>query len=109
MNRAEDASEVMSEAIDLPSTTAFQIHAYARQLIAAGKKKEAFDIFKMNYDRFKAAWPTNVGMARGHSALGEYEKAIPYAEKAFAEAPDQLNKTSMESAIKMLKEGKDIN
>ena len=109
LGRDEEADKVMEEAIDLPSATSFQIHAYARQLIAAGKKKEAMEIFKMNYKRFESAWPTNVGMARGHSALGEYEKAIPYAEKAFAEAPDQLNKSSMENAIKMLKEGKDIN
>ena len=50
-----------------------------------------------------------MGMARGYSGIGNYKKALEFAQKGQPQAPDALNKANVEKAINMLKEGKDIN
>jgi hypothetical protein len=66
-------------------------------------------VFKLNYERNKGAWPTNVGMARGLSAVGRYKEALKYAKLAYEEAPDPLNKDNLENMIALLEQGKDVN
>lgn len=109
LGKMDEAEEIMTEAMHHPATSAFEIHSFGRQMIAMGKKDKALEVFKYNHDRFKGAWPTNVGMARGLSAMGMYSEALKYAEMAHEEAPDQLNKDSMKAAVEKLKERQDIN
>jgi tetratricopeptide (TPR) repeat protein len=109
MGKTDEAMATMTEAIESPTATAFQIHSYGRQLIAKGEVNEALKVFEYNYEHFDKAWPTNVGMARGLSAKGEYKKALKYAKAALAEAPDQINKDFLSKAVEMLGQGKDIN
>jgi hypothetical protein len=40
---------------------------------------------------------------------GDYKNALKYANQALPQAPNQLNKTNVETIIGKLKEGKDIN
>ena len=107
LNRQGDADAVMKEA--LPLATVQEMHGYARQLIAQKRSKEALDVFKMNYDKHPDEFTTNVGMARGLSATGDYKKALEYMKKAQAQATDQPNKTNIARMIPMLADGKDIN
>ena len=107
MNRHEEAKKVMDEA--LPFGAMLEIHFYGRQLLNQKDGKEAFKVFKLNYDKNPNQYTTNVGMTRGHSAMGEYKKALPFAKAALAQAPDQRNKESVEIMIKKLEEGKDVN
>ena len=106
LNRTAEADAVMKEALPLGSTP--QIHNYARQLLQQKKSKEAFDAFKLNYDKNPNIFTTNMGMARGYSALGNYKKALEFAQKALPQS-DNLNKANVERMIKMLQEGKDVN
>ncbi|MDX1406743.1 MAG: DUF2911 domain-containing protein [Saprospiraceae bacterium] len=103
------AQEIMMEAIRHPSATPFQIHGMGRQLIAQGMADKALEVFEYSHQRFEGAWPTNVGMARGLSAVGRYADALKYAQMAHDEAPDQLNKDSMAAAIEKLRQKQDIN
>ena len=109
MERAEEADEVMAEALADPAVTPFQIHAYGRQLIGQGRKDDAMAIFKKNAERFPDTWPVNVGLARGHSALGNYAKALEHAKKALDNAPAEPNRNNVKNLIATLEEGKDIN
>lgn len=86
-----------------------EIHQYARQMIAAKKTKEAFDLFKANYSKYPKQFTTLMGMARGYSALGDYKTALKFAQQAQPLAPDTMNKQGVEMAIGKLREGKDIN
>ena len=63
-------------------------------------------IFEKNYKKNKGAWPTAVGMMRGLSAKGDYKKALEYAKTALTQATDDINKKSIEAAIKSLEAGK---
>ena len=71
--------------------------------------KDAFDIFKLNYDKHPNEFLTNAGMARGYSATGDYKKALAYAQKAHAQVTDQPNIATMDKMIKTLQDGKDVN
>jgi hypothetical protein len=106
-NKEAEADALMKEALPLGSVG--EIHGYARQLLLQKKQKEAFDVFKVNYDKNPNEYTTQVGMARGYSAIGDYKKALGFAQKALPKAPDNGNKVNLERMIKKLQEGKDIN
>ena len=107
LNRTDEAAALMKEAMPLGSVP--QIHTYARQLLQMKKSKEAFEVFKFNYDKNPNDYIANVGMARGYSAIGDFKKALGYAQKAVPKAPGQGEKNNIETLIKTLQEGKDIN
>jgi len=107
LGRGAEASDVMKKA--LPFATVGEVHQYARKLLADKKSKEAFDVFKMNYDKHPGEFTTNMGMARGYSAMGNYKKALEFAQKAQPQAPDPVNKANLEKIVKLLQDGKDIN
>ncbi|MBK8502243.1 MAG: hypothetical protein IPL46_08570 [Saprospiraceae bacterium] len=109
MGKTTEAEETMMVAVKNPGTTAFEIHQLGRQLVSMGMKDKALEIFKYNHKQFSGIWPTNVGMARGLAATGRYEEALKYAEMAYEEAPDQLNKDAMKDAVEKLKLKQDIN
>jgi tetratricopeptide (TPR) repeat protein len=107
MNRLDEARKVMDEAVPLGSVT--DVHFYARTLLNQNQPKEAFKIFKANYDKYPAEYTTQVGMARAYSALGEYRKALPYLKTAVTKAPDEMNKTRVQEMMARLEKGEDIN
>ena len=106
LNRQKEADSIMLLAIE--NATVIEMHSYGRQLLGQGKIKEAMAIFEKNYTKHKGAWPTNAGLMRGYSALGNYKKALEHAKLALAQAPDQGNKKTIEAAIQKLSEGKPL-
>lgn len=107
MNRQPEADALMKEA--LPMGKEAEVHQYARTLLKQKKNKEAFDAFKLNYDKHPNEFTTNMGMARGYSGIGDYKKALDYLTKAEAQAPDKANKDNIARLKPMLQDGKDIN
>jgi tetratricopeptide (TPR) repeat protein len=106
LGRKAEADAVMKSALD--NAGVMEMHGYGRQLLAQGKTKEAMDVFQQNYTRSKGAWPTNGGLMRGYSAMGDLKKALEYAKLALAQAPDEAGKRAMEQAVKTLSEGKPL-
>jgi hypothetical protein len=109
LSRTKEASETMATALDLPGAQPLEIHQYGRQLLAQGRKSEALAVFQKNQKRFGDAWPVHVGLARAHSAMGDYKTALVHAQIALKQAPDSLNRTNLEKAVATLKQGKDMN
>jgi tetratricopeptide (TPR) repeat protein len=109
LSRSAEAEAVMAKAMELTNTLPVEIHQYGRQLLTAGKTKEALAVFQKNAKRFGDAWPTHVGLARGYSATGDYKAALKHAEIALTQAPDSLNKKSLQDAVAKLKQGQDMN
>lgn len=108
MGRDAETKPIMEQAIHLPGATPNEIHQYGRQLLTEKKTAEAMEVFKYNAERNGETWPTNVGLARGYSATGDLPKALDYAKKALAQAPDTLNRNNLEGIVKTLSEGKPI-
>ena len=104
-----DSQKTRERALNDPSASAIDLHVYGRQLLTEGKKDAAMKIFQLNAKHHGTEWPTNVGLARGYSAMGDYKQALKYARLAVVQAPDPGNKKSLEDAVKKLEAGKDIN
>ena len=106
MGKADDAKIIKQQALE--SATAMELHGYGRSLLAEGKKDEALKVFEMNYTKNAGAWPTNMGMMRVYSAMGNYKKALEHAKKAIEQAPDDINKKNLKSYIATLEKGEPI-
>ena len=63
----------------------------------------------MNAQKNPNVFTTDMGLARGYSANGDYKNALKYIKLAQPLAPNQANKDAIDKMIKMLNEGKDIN
>lgn len=107
LNRSAEADALIKEA--LPMGSMLELHQYAKTLLEQKRLKEAFDVFKQNYNKNPNLMTTNIGLARGYSAMGNYKKALEYMNAALPQVPDPSSKTLLEGLIKKLKEGKDIN
>jgi len=106
LGRKAEAGEVMKKA--LPYADQLEAYVYASELVTAKRSKEAFAIFKMNYDKFPNTLFANLGMASGYSALGDYKKALTFAQLALPQAKGG-NKLEVEKNIRDLENGKDMN
>jgi Protein of unknown function (DUF2911) len=106
LGRGAEAAAIMKKA--LPFGSMQEIHQYGRQLLALRKTKEALEVFKLNYDKNPNQMTTLIGLVRGYSAAGDYKTALQYAMKA-QPLVDQVNKANLDTMIKKLQEGKDVN
>ena len=100
--KAEDAKKSMDQALNHPTATPFEIHGYARQLQAEKKNDEALKVFELNAKRHPGQWPTEFGLARGYSGVGQKDKALEHARKAVQVAPDAASRANVENFIKQL-------
>ncbi|HYO78195.1 MAG TPA: DUF2911 domain-containing protein [Thermoanaerobaculia bacterium] len=107
--KTADAAATRERSLNHRTAGPSEIHQYARQLFASGKKEEALRVWELNAKRHGSAWPVNVGLARGYSAAGRYKEALKHAKLALAQAPDDINKKSLTDAVAKLSAGKDMN
>jgi Flp pilus assembly protein TadD len=105
--KASESSAVMDEAMDY--ATVLETHGYGRQLIGQGQKEKAMEVFKTNAKKNKGQWPVDFGLARAHSAMGNYKTALKHLKIAATRAPDQPNKDAIAGFLEKLKKGEDIN
>ncbi|MFN8355126.1 MAG: DUF2911 domain-containing protein [Spirosomataceae bacterium] len=106
LGRKDEATSMMQAALD--NATVQEIHSYGRQLLAQKKITEALAVFEKNHKKFNGVWPTNAGLMRAYSAQGDYKKALEYAKLALPQAPDEVNRKFLETAIKTLQDGKPV-
>lgn len=106
LNRKDEADKLMQSALE--NATALEMHSYGRQLLSEKRAKEAMEVFQKNYKKYKGAWPTNGGLMRGYSAMGDLKKAMEYARVALTQAPNDESKRLIEQAIKTLESGKPL-
>jgi tetratricopeptide (TPR) repeat protein len=107
LGRSAEAADIMKKTLSFASMN--EIHQYGRQLLAQKKSKEALEIFKTNFQKNPNQFTTIMGLVRGYSANADYKSALKYANMALPLAPNQQNKTNVETMVGKLKEGKDVN
>jgi len=107
LGRKDEAIALMRKA--LPMASMQELHQYARSLLQQQQKKEAMEVFQMNYDRNPGQFTTLVGMSRGYAANGDYKNAMKFASRALPMAPNDQNRQFLTEAIEKLKKGQDIN
>ncbi|HMG67984.1 MAG TPA: DUF2911 domain-containing protein, partial [Chitinophagaceae bacterium] len=97
LGRNAESADIMKKA--LPFGSMIEIHQYGRQLLQQKMNKEALEVFKMNFDKNPNQFTTLMGLTRGYSANGDYKTALKYATQAQPLAPDQINKTNVQTII----------
>lgn len=106
LNRESEAEAVMQKAMNHPTADVGSIHQYARQLLQAGKKEKALEVFKLNRQRHPDdKFTTYVGLARGYTAMGDNKNAIKNWEIAIKNLPEnqKQNLAFYEGELKKLK------
>jgi len=106
LGRRADAREAMKTALSYVDD--FQGYVYGCSLVNAKRPEEALEIFKMIYAKYPNTIFTNIGLATGYSALGDYKTALTFALKALPQAKGG-NKIEIERNIRDLQNGKDMN
>jgi tetratricopeptide (TPR) repeat protein len=111
MEKDEEASATLKEAVFHPTAVIFDVHGLGRKFIAMGKTDLAFDVFTWNAKAHPNQWPVNVGLMRGYSAKGDYKNALKYCKKAQknVDPEDEINVENLKKCSQLLSEGKDIN
>ena len=107
LGKSDEATAVIKSA--LPFGNVAQLQQFGRQLLSARNPKAALEVFQFNFNKNPDQFITLTGMARGLSANGDYVKALDYATRALALAPNDPAKQSVQGMIEKLKAGKDIN
>jgi tetratricopeptide (TPR) repeat protein len=107
--KTAEAKASRDKALAHPTASVLDLHQAGRQLLNQGKKEEALRIWELNAKRNPNVWPVHVGLARGYSAVGRYPDALKHAKLALAQAPDDVNRRSLEAGIAKLEAGKDMN
>jgi len=95
--------------IAMEKATKMELHQYGRKLLSEKKTKEALEVFQLNAKKHPKDFTTYAGLARGYSANGDYKTALANAKLALPLAPNDPNKTSVQTFIDKLGKGQDIN
>jgi tetratricopeptide (TPR) repeat protein len=109
LGRGDEAAAIMQQAVHHRSAGPLDVHQYGRLLLTQKKPKEALEIFQLNFQRNGDEWPVHVGLARGYAANGDLKQALEHARKALTQAPDNINRQSLEAMVKTLESGKPID
>lgn len=107
LGRTAEADSVMLVGLQVASLNQFT--AYNKKLIAQGRPKTAIEIMDSAQSRFGDTFAVNNGFAYAYSAVGDYKKALGFAQKAVDQAPNEQLKTRLQKDIRRLKAGEDIN
>ena len=105
--RRHEADSLMK--IAWPKGNTQDIYYYGYKLLRIKKYKEAFDAFKMNYDKSPKEWLTNFGLAKGYAALGDKTAAIKYADNGIQLTHDQGVKEYIGRLKQGIADGKDVS
>lgn len=107
LNRLKEADSTMNEALSIANPN--QYLGYGRSLITAKRLDRAAEVFNAAQKKYGDAYTVNAGLMSYHSAKGDFKKALDYANKALAQAPNDQAKATVNGNIAKLKDGKDIN
>ncbi len=103
--KAAEATNFLDKAVALGNVR--EVYGAGTQLIGTNNTK-ALSILKANVKTNKGAWPSNYGLARAYSAVGDIKNAIKAINKSLTVAPANF-KPRLEQALERLKKGEDIN
>lgn len=107
LGRTAEADSLKKEA--MPLAGMIELHGYGRELIAKKKPAEALIAFKLNAQKNPNIFTTNMGLARGYSANGDFKNALKYLKLAKPQAPNKPNADAIDNFMKMAEAGKDFN
>jgi len=104
--KTKDALTIVDKAAKLGNAT--EVFQLGNGLIRDGQKDKALEILKNNVTANNGAWPSNYGLAKAYSAVGDYKKAVKSMNAAIEKAPERF-KGRLSGDLSKLNKGTDIN
>ena len=86
LNRKKEADSILQKA--LPMGTSLQLLMYGNSLNKQKKHQEAYNIFKMNFDKYPNDDYSYLGMVMGNYFLGNKKEAVRFAEEGIKKSKD---------------------
>jgi hypothetical protein len=106
VGRRHEADSLMKLA--WPKGSMNDIYYYGYKLMHRKMYKEAFEAFKVNYDKAPKEWFTNFGLAKGYAGIGDKASALKYADNAIQFAQDKGTKEYIGRLKEGINAGKDV-
>lgn len=106
MGKKEEAAGMVDQIVELGNPT--QLYQYGGQFIASEQHDLAVKVAKANVKKSDGAWPSNYGLARAYSAVGNYKSAIKSLKAAQGKAPERFQQR-LAGNLEQLQKGEDIN
>jgi tetratricopeptide (TPR) repeat protein len=100
LNRDNSADSAIEKAVYYGNP--YQLHYYALGKLSKKEHQKAMNLFRMNYEKNKDLYITNLGMVKGYQATGNKKAALEAARKGLSLAKDDRSKKEMEDLIKEL-------
>jgi hypothetical protein len=88
--------------------TALQLLVYGNDLNKLNKHKEAYDIFKINFQKFPQDKYAFLGMIMGNYFMDNKKEAIKYAQKGMEQVSDPNWKNYYKSLVNDINDGKKL-
>ncbi|MBC7950009.1 MAG: DUF2911 domain-containing protein [Chitinophagaceae bacterium] len=107
LNRLKEADSVMVDALTMANANQYAV--YARALIPQKRFDKAISTLQAGQSKFGDVFIINNGLMFVYSGQGDFKKALAAGEKAYAQAPSEGAKKTIEGQLAKLKENKDIN
>jgi tetratricopeptide (TPR) repeat protein len=107
MGRNADADALIDKALKMQPTDVIAIHGYGLNLLAAGRKEKALEVFRANQQAHpEEKFFPYLDLARAYTALGDKPNAIKNWEIALQNVPASRKPQvpAYEAALKKLKE-----
>ena len=109
-DKQDEGLEMMDQILDEPTAAINNYYGYAMQLIGLDKDEKALEVMEKAYKKWETDPSAQHGMAKAHSALGNFKKALKYEKLCLANpALPANNKPVLEGYVKKLEAGTDIN
>lgn len=106
MGKISEANQLADQIIALGNAS--ELFQYGSQLMAGGNKDLAMKVHQANVKNSGGVWPSNYGLARMHSANGNYKGAMKALKASQEKAPERF-KQRLAGDMAKLKKGEDIN
>lgn len=106
LDRLAQADSVMQEGLAIANVNQFT--GYGRKLLSKKRHTQALEVMLAAQKKFGAGYPVNNGLSYAYSAMGNYAKALEFAQHALAQAPPSSVPKIKENITK-LQAGIDIN
>lgn len=90
LGRTEEAETLLDFAL-INTAGIYDLHNYGRELLNKNDLENAQKVFSLNFKKHPNYWVSNLGLARGYAAAGDFKKAKKYAQAAKKTMPsDEL-------------------
>ena len=106
LDRKKEADSIMQKA--LPMGTSLQLLMFGNSLNKQKKHQQAYNIFKMNFDKYPNDDYSYLGMVIGNYFLGNKKEAVMFADEGIKKSKDPNWQGYFKTLVADINSGKEM-